>query len=308
MGSTVLNTSMEGLQLVRRGKVRDVYEVDDKLLIVATDRVSAFDVVLPDAIPGKGNALTQISLHWFAQLATIAPTHLLSASIDEYPTMCRGYADQLEGRSMLVRRAEPFPIECIVRAYLAGSGWNEYRERGTVCEIPLPAGLSESEELPYPLFTPSTKAPDGQHDENISYAQCKRLAGASRAAELRDHSLRLFERAAELAREKGLLLADTKLEFGLDGDALILIDEAFTPDSSRYWLSARYERGRAQDSFDKQIIRDYLIRSGWDRTSPAPRLPQEVIDLTSARYAVLKDVLIGMAPVERLAQTLGGVA
>ncbi len=302
----VVKTSLSGLRLLRRGKVRDVYEVGDRLLIVATDRVSAFDVVLPDGIPGKGRALTQISLFWFTQLVDVAPTHLLSASVDEFPPECRPHAQILEGRSMLVRRAQPFPVECIVRGYLAGSGWSEYQKRGTVCEIPLPAGLAESEQLRQPLFTPSTKAPEGEHDENISCEECERLVGVDWASQLRDTSLRLYGRAAEVASERGLLLADTKLEFGLHDGQLMVIDEVFTPDSSRYWLTERYQRGRSQDSFDKQVIRDHLLAVGWDKRPPAPSLPQNVIDMTSARYAVLGEVLTGAAPVDALATTLSG--
>ena len=304
MNEVVLATNLRGLKLLRRGKVRDVYELGDKLLIVATDRVSAFDVVLPNGIHGKGCALTQISLFWFAQLADIVPTHLLSASVDEFPPECRPHAQLLEGRSMLVRRAQPFPVECIVRGYLAGSGWSEYQKRGTVCEIPLPAGLVESEELPEPLFTPSTKAPEGEHDENISYEECERLVGDAWAGRLRDASLQLYRRASEVAREKGLLLADTKLEFGLYDNELMVIDEVFTPDSSRYWLTERYERGRSQDSFDKQVIRDHLLAVGCDKRPPAPSLPQNVIDMTSARYTALCEVLTGAASVAALATTL----
>ena len=205
---------------------------------------------------------------------------------------------------MLVRRAQPFPVECIVRGYLAGSGWSEYQKRGTVCEIPLPAGLVESEELPEPLFTPSTKAPEGEHDENISYEECERLVGDAWAGRLRDASLQLYRRASEVAREKGLLLADTKLEFGLYDNELMVIDEVFTPDSSRYWLTERYERGRSQDSFDKQVIRDHLLAVGCDKRPPAPSLPQNVIDMTSARYTALGEVLTGAAPVAALATTL----
>ncbi len=307
MDEVILTTNLSGLTLLQRGKVRDVYEVGDRLLIVATDRVSAFDVVLPDGIPGKGRALTQISLFWFTQLADVAPTHLLSASVDEFPPECRPHAQILEGRSMLVRRAQPFPVECIVRGYLAGSGWSEYQKRGTVCEIPLPAGLVESEQLPQPLFTPSTKAPEGQHDENISYEECERLVGAEWASQLRDTALRLYARASDVARERGLLLADTKLEFGLHNGALMVIDEVFTPDSSRYWLAERYQRGRSQDSFDKQVIRDHLLAAGWDKRPPAPSLPQDVIDMTSARYAVLGEVLTGAAPVDALVTTLSEV-
>jgi len=300
----VLTTNFSELNLLRRGKVRDVYELGDKLLIVATDRVSAFDVVLPDGIPGKGHTLTQISLFWFAHLGEIVPTHLLTASVDEFPAECRPYRDLLDGRSMLVRKAEPFPAECIIRGYLAGSGWSEYRSRGSVCDIPLPAGLAESEELPQPLFTPSTKAPEGEHDENISFEAFEVLVGASLSSRLRDTSLALYRHASELARGKGLLLADTKLEFGLHDGGLMLIDEVFTPDSSRFWLAERFERGRAQDSFDKQIIRDHLIAAGWDRQPPAPALPKDVIALTSARYEVLGQVMAGNAPVAALAAAL----
>lgn len=290
----VLATTMQGVVPFRRGKVRDVYDFGEHLLIVATDRVSAFDVVLSQGVPGKGNALTQLSLFWFDQLKDVVANHLVSAAVDEFPLPCRPYRDLLEGRSMLVKKAQPFPAECIVRGYLAGSGWKEYLKSGTVCEIPLPEGLVESNELPEPLFTPSTKAPEGQHDENISFAQLEGLVASPWAHRLRDVSLELYGAAGNVARPKGILLADTKLEFGLRNGELLLIDEVFTPDSSRFWLADLYEPGRSQDSYDKQVIRDYLLSTGWDRNPPAPGLPGEIIARTAQRYQDICDRIAGV--------------
>lgn len=291
----VLSTTMQGVPPFRRGKVRDVYDFGEHLLIVATDRVSAFDVVLSEGIPDKGHALTRLSLFWFDQLKDVVANHLVSASVDEFPMPCRPYREMLEGRSMLVKKAQPFPAECIVRGYLAGSGWNEYLATGTVCDISLPEGLVESDELEQPLFTPSTKAPEGQHDENISFAQLEGLVASPWAHRLRDVSLQLYNAARDLARPKGILLADTKLEFGLRDGELLLIDEVFTPDSSRFWLAERYEPGQPQDSYDKQIIRDYLLSTGWDRNPPAPRLPEEIIAHTAQRYRDICDRIAGVA-------------
>lgn len=293
MSELVLQTTIDGLPAPRRGKVRDIYETDDYLLIVATDRVSAFDVVLPDGIPGKGQVLTQVSGFWFGQLADLVPHHLISLEVADFPAACQPYRDQLAGRSMLVEKAEPLPVECIVRGYLAGSGWKEYGQTQSVCNIRLPAGLRESEELPEPIFTPSTKAPEGEHDENIAFDAVERLIGTSLAEQVRDISLALYRRALALAKTKGFLLADTKFEFGLKDDQLLLIDEVFTPDSSRFWRADIYQPGTAQDSYDKQIIRDYLLSINWDKKPPAPHLPAEIIERAAARYQEISARLMG---------------
>jgi phosphoribosylaminoimidazole-succinocarboxamide synthase len=282
--SIVLTTSIEGMPAPRRGKVRDIYELEDHLLIVATDRVSAFDVVLPDGIPHKGRVLTQVSRFWFNYLSHIVPNHLVATEVQDFPAPFRSYRDMLEGRSMLVKKAQPLPVECIVRGYLAGSGWQEYRASGTVCSIPLPKGLRESERLPEPIFTPSTKAEAGAHDENIAFSEVERLVGASLAAQVRDLSLTLYRAAHAYAETKGFFLADTKFEFGLRDGQVLLIDEAFTPDSSRFWRADVYQPGAAQESYDKQIIRNYLISLGWNRKPPAPHLPLEIIAQAAARY------------------------
>lgn len=289
----VLSTSIEGLPPPRRGKVRDIYETDEHLLIVATDRVSAFDVVLHEGIQGKGRVLTQVSRFWFDRLANIIPHHLISVDVDEFPAVFQSARDSLTGRSMLVKKAEPLPVECIVRGYIAGSGWQEYRATGTVCGITLPEGLRESERLTEPIFTPSTKAPEGEHDENISFAEVERLIGADLAAQVRDVSLALYNTAHAYAETKGFFLADTKFEFGQCDSQLILIDEAFTPDSSRFWRTATYQPGKSQDSHDKQIIRNYLISLGWDRRPPAPHLPQDIIDQAASRYQEIYEQLTG---------------
>jgi phosphoribosylaminoimidazole-succinocarboxamide synthase len=289
----ILETNVVGLPLLRRGKVRDVYDAGEHLLIVATDRVSAFDVVLPDGIPGKGRALTRISLFWFDTLSDVGPNHLVSAALGDFPPECRPYWDILSRRSMLVKKAEPFPVECIVRGYLAGSGWAEYQASGSVCGIPLPSGLTQSQELPEPLFTPSTKAPAGEHDENISFREMEGIVGSEWAASLRKASLELYAAAREVARRRGFLLADTKLEFGLHKGEMMLIDEAFTPDSSRFWMAGAYRPGQPQDSYDKQLIRDYLKSIGWSRTPPAPRLPPEIVRLTARRYQEICEALAG---------------
>ena len=293
MSELVLKTTIDGLPAPRRGKVRDIYETDDYLLIVATDRVSAFDVVLPDGIPGKGQVLTQVSGFWFGQLADLVPHHLISLEVADFPAACQPYREQLAGRSMLVEKAQPLPVECIVRGYLAGSGWKEYGQTQSVCNIRLPAGLRESEALPEPIFTPSTKAPEGEHDENIAFDAVERLIGASLAEQVRDISLALYRRALALAKTKGFLLADTKFEFGLKDDRLLLIDEVFTPDSSRFWRADIYQPGTAQDSYDKQIIRDYLLSINWDKKPPAPNLPPEIIERAAARYQEISARLMG---------------
>ena len=293
MSELVLETTIEGLPAPRRGKVRDIYETEDYLLIVATDRVSAFDVVLPDGIPGKGRVLTQVSGFWFQQLAEFVPHHLISREVADFPSECQPYREQLAGRTMLVKRAKPLPVECIVRGYLAGSGWKEYGRTQSVCNIRLPAGLRESEELPEPLFTPSTKAPEGEHDENISFEEVERLIGRQLAEQVREISLALYRHALAVVKTKGFLVADTKFEFGLKDGQLLLIDEVFTPDSSRFWRTDIYKPGTAQDSYDKQIIRDYLLSINWDKKPPAPHLPPEIIDRAAARYQEISVRLMG---------------
>lgn len=276
-------TDLAGLKLLARGKVRDIYEVGGNLLVVSTDRLSAFDVVLPDPIPDKGQVLTQLSRFWFGQTADLTPNHLLACDVDEFPEQTKPYRDVLRGRSMLVRRAVPLPIECVVRGYLAGSGWKEYQVSGTVCGIRLPSGLRPADRLPEPIFTPSTKAQSG-HDENITPAQAAELVGARVAEHVREVSLSIYRRATEYALQRGIIIADTKLEFGLVGGDPILIDELLTPDSSRFWGADEYRPGMSPPSFDKQFVRDYLEGIGWNKVPPAPRLPAEVVAGTSARY------------------------
>ena len=280
----LIETSLEGLALVRRGKVRDVYAVGDALLIVATDRISAFDYVLGSGIPDKGKVLTQLSAFWFEQLRDVVPHHLLSIDADAFPAPAHRHADMLRGRSMLVRRTSPLPVECVARGYLSGSGWKEYRQTGGVGGIALPAGLRESDRLPQPIFTPATKAESG-HDENISEAAAGRIVGGDRLARLRDLTLTLYARGAAHAESCGIIVADTKFEFGVtDGGDLILIDEALTPDSSRFWPQDQYAPGQAQPSFDKQFVRDYLERIGWNKQPPVPSLPDEVVARTREKY------------------------
>jgi len=281
MGLVISQTDFPGLRLRGRGKVRDIYELDDRLLIVATDRLSAFDVVLPTPIPDKGRVLTQLSLFWFEKLADIVPHHLISTT--NFTGELAPYAAALEGRAMLVRRTEPVPIECVVRGYLSGSGWKDYRKTGAVCGIPLPAGLRESDRLPEPIFTPSTKATSG-HDENISFDETIARVGRPLAEQLRATSLTIYRRAAEYAAARGIIIADTKFEFGLIGGELIWIDEALTPDSSRFWPGDLYAPGKPQPSFDKQFVRDYLERIGWNKQPPAPALPSDVVAGTREKY------------------------
>lgn len=296
MTNIVFETDIPGLHLRSRGKVRDIYEAGDALLIVATDRLSAFDVVLPDPIPDKGRVLTGISLFWFAQMEDIVANHLVSSAVDDFPEPARASADQLEGRSMLVRKADPLPVECIVRGYLSGSGWKAYQRTGTVCGIPLPAGLRESDPLPEPIFTPSTKAEAGEHDVNIDFAHVCRLIGEETAEAIRRLSLSIYRKGSELAEKKGILIADTKFEFGKIGDEILLIDEVLTPDSSRFWPKDDYRPGTGQQSFDKQYVRDYLIELQWDQKPPAPRLPDEVIENTRLKYREALSRLAGKEP------------
>src|SRR5262245_22783992 len=288
----LFETRLSGLRLLRRGKVRDVYDLGDRLLIVATDRLSAFDVVLPTPIPDKGRVLTQLSLFWFELLADEVPNHVLSADVDAYPDELRGFREQLEGRSMLVQRTDPLPIECVVRGYITGSGWKDYQRTGSVCGIELPAGLRESERIEPPIFTPATKAEQG-HDENISFEEAARLVGSERASEVRELSLRLYARGRAHAESRGILLADTKFEFGVRDGALVWIDEALTPDSSRFWPHAGYEPGRGQPSFDKQYVRDYLETLDWDKRPPGPSLPAEVVARTREKYREAYALLTG---------------
>ena len=288
----LLESNLPGLELLRRGKVRDVYAVDgDRLLIVATDRISAFDVILGSGIPGKGRVLTQISLFWFDFLADV-PNHLISANVDEYPDAIRPFRDQLEFRSMLVRRARMIDIECVARGYLSGSGWKEYQAHGAVCGIPLPPGLQESDRLPAPIFTPATKAQSG-HDENISFEEAAKSIGTTLAAELRDQTLRIYGSAAAYAETRGIILADTKFEFGFVDNQLVLGDEILTPDSSRFWPRASYKPGGAQPSYDKQFVRDYLESITWNKQPPGPVLPAEVVEHTANKYKEAYRVLTG---------------
>jgi phosphoribosylaminoimidazole-succinocarboxamide synthase len=291
---TLLQSSLSDLQLVRKGKVRDVYAVDsDSLLIVATDRISAFDCVLPTPIERKGEVLTALSQFWFDQLGDVVANHLITTKIDEMPEVLLRQANVLAGRSMLVKRAEVFPVECVVRGYLVGSGWKDYLRTGEVCGHKLPENLVESAELPEPLFTPSTKAEQG-HDENISEAQVVDLIGADQTALLRDTSLKLYSRARDYARQKGIIIADTKFEFGLDKNGeLTLVDEVLTPDSSRFWPADSYKPGQPQPSFDKQYVRDYLETLNWDKKPPAPALPPEVARATTARYLEAYKLITG---------------
>jgi phosphoribosylaminoimidazole-succinocarboxamide synthase len=284
MQQTLSQTDFTRLNLLKRGKVRDMYDLGDHLLMVATDRISAFDVVMPDPIPDKGIILTQISLFWFEVMKSVVDNHLVSSEVDEYPAACRPYAEALRGRSMLVRKATPLSIECVVRGYISGSGWNSYRESGSVCGIRLPGGLRESDRLPEPIFTPSTKEEVGVHDINIDFEDARRRIGAELAERVRDLSLAIYRKGAALAEEKGIIIADTKFEFGLVGDRLILIDEVLTPDSSRFWPKAAYAPGGAQQSYDKQYLRDYLLKIKWNKTPPAPSLPEEVIQNTRLKY------------------------
>jgi phosphoribosylaminoimidazole-succinocarboxamide synthase len=284
LDSVLLKTNCPELKLHASGKVRDVYEIGDKqLLFVASDRISAFDYVLATGIPQKGSVLNQISLFWFDFLADIVPNHLITANVDEYPPEIRKYKDQLRGRSMLVRRAEMFPVECVVRGYISGSAWKEYKASGKVSGISLPAGLKESDAFPEPIFTPSTKATTG-HDENISFDQMCEIVGVETASHLRDLTLRVYKKAAAYARQRGIIIADTKFEFGHTEHGISLADEVLTPDSSRFWPADKYQPGRAQDSYDKQYVRDYLEQIHWNKQPPAPALPPDVARRTSDKY------------------------
>ena len=289
----LLQTDFPNLQLFASGKVRDLYKVGaDRLLFVATDRISAFDYVLATGIPQKGRVLTQLSLFWFDFLKDIVPNHLATADVDQYPEELRAYAGHLRGRSMLVVRADMVPIECVARGYLSGSGWKEYKSTGTVCGIPLPAGLRESDKLPEPIFTPATKAASG-HDENISFDRMVQLAGRELSEQLRDLTLKIYRTAADYAERRGIIIADTKFEFGRTARGLVLADEVLTPDSSRFWPKDKYRPGGAQESFDKQYVRDYLESIHWNKQPPAPGLPPEVAAKTSEKYVEAYTQLTG---------------
>lgn len=289
----LFETHFPSLVLKSRGKVRDIYDLGNSLLIVATDRISAFDVVMPTPIPDKGRILTAVSLFWFDFLKDTVPNHLLGADVDAFPEACAPYRATLSGRSMWVRKAEPLPVECIVRGYLVGSGWKDYQKTGAVCGIALPKGLKMAEKLPEPIFTPSTKADKGTHDENITFRDMADRIGGDLASRVRDATLSIYEKAAAYALEKGIILADTKLEFGLVDGRLILIDEVLTPDSSRFWPADRYRPGLSPESFDKQYLRDYLVDIGWNAQQPPPELPEDVVRNTRARYLEALERLTG---------------
>jgi phosphoribosylaminoimidazole-succinocarboxamide synthase len=290
----LLQVDLAGIPKLKSGKVREVFDLGDALLFVATDRISAFDCVMPNGIPRKGEVLTQISHFWFDRMAGVVPNHRLAGAGDPLPARLGPDAARLARRSMLVKKAQPLAIECVVRGYLAGSGWNEYRKTGTVCGVRLPPGLQESSELPEPIFTPATKAETG-HDENISFERAVSIVGASVAAQVRDLSLKIYSTARAYARERGILIADTKFEFGLFEGGLLLIDEVLTPDSSRFWPADQYAAGRSQASFDKQFVRDYLLTLDWDKTPPAPALPPEIVARTQAKYFEAYERLTGMS-------------
>jgi phosphoribosylaminoimidazole-succinocarboxamide synthase len=281
---TVITTSLQGFKLSAQGKVRDIYDLGEHLLIVATDRISAFDVVLPDPIPFKGKVLNQISRFWFEKMGDMVSHHLVTTEVDDFPKALQGYRKVLEGRSMLVKKTKPLPVECVVRGYLSGSGWKEYQEGGSVSGVVLPPHLLESSKLPGPLFTPSTKAEIGTHDENINFEKVGEIIGKDLARRIKEISLQVYKKAVKIAENNGIIIADTKFEFGMKDGELLLIDELLTPDSSRFWPRDQYEPGRPQASFDKQFVRDYLISINWDRKPPAPNLPVEIILKTSEKY------------------------
>jgi phosphoribosylaminoimidazole-succinocarboxamide synthase len=291
--AVIAQTELKTLTLKGRGKVRDIYDLGDRLLIVATDRISAFDVVMPDPIPDKGTILTQLSKFWFELTKDLVPNHVLSIRVEDFPQGCKPYGDVLQGRSMLVVKADPLPVECVVRGYLSGSGWAEYQKKGEVCGIRLPKGLAESSRLDEPIFTPATKAEAGLHDENITFEGMEKIVGKPMAGELRSVALKIYTRAREFAEKKGIIIADTKMEFGVKDGRLILIDELLTPDSSRFWPKDGYRPGGSQQSFDKQFLRDYLISIKWDKRPPAPPLPEEIVRKTREKYLEAYERLVG---------------
>lgn len=289
---SVMKTDLPGIPLLKRGKVRDVYDLGSTLLMVATDRVSAFDVVMPNGIPDKGKILNSISLFWFDLLGDIIPNHLVSASVEDFPPLLQQHAEILQGRSMLVRKTEPFPIECVARGYLAGSGWTDYVKTGEVCGVALPPGLEQAQKLPKPIFTPARKAQTG-HDENITWDEAARMVEPGILRKLEDITIALYERAADYTRGKGIIIADTKFEFGEDSSGIFLIDEALTPDSSRFWPASSYQTGTSPPSFDKQFVRDYLETLTWDKAPPAPALPEEIVEKTREKYLEAYELLTG---------------
>ncbi len=305
-GSSVYSTDFPDLKLFRRGKVRDVYDLGDRhnaLLMVATDRISAFDVIMSQPVPRKGEILTSVSLFWFNLTSSVVRNHLITSRVEEYPAEVQQYANVLRGRSMLVRKTEPLPIECVVRGYLAGSGWKEYRETQSVCGVALPAGLQESSQLPEPIFTPATKAEEG-HDENISFEQAAAIVGYERVEQVKALSLTLYRTASEYAAQRGIIIADTKFEFGVDSNGeIILIDEALTPDSSRFWLKDEWQPGKPQMNFDKQVLRDYLETLDWDKQPPPPVLPDEILAKTAAKYQEALDRLVTSAAYDAAERT-----
>ncbi len=302
MNETLVTTNLEGVKLFKRGKVRDIYEFGDKLLIVATDRVSAFDVVLPSPIPQKGKILTGLSVFWFSFLKDIIDSHFLTDDFSLFPSELKPYEGILKGRTLLVKKTNPLPVECIVRGYITGSAWQEYKEKGTVCGIELAPDLKEAEKLPAPIFTPSTKAESG-HDVNITFKEMANILGSRDADYIKEVSLLLYEKASRYAEEKGIIIADTKFEFGIANGRIILIDEVLTPDSSRFWDKSTYVVGQSPPSFDKQFIRDYLIAIGWDKKPPAPELPKEVIEKTKEKYLTAYARLCGSEATERLVRS-----
>ncbi|MDW7643759.1 MAG: phosphoribosylaminoimidazolesuccinocarboxamide synthase [Desulfuromonadales bacterium] len=295
MTPVLMQANCPDLKLVNRGKVRDIFDLGEHLLIVTSDRISAFDVIMNEGIPNKGFVLTQISKFWFDQMQDIIPNHVIATDIAEFPSETHKYRDQLEGRSMLVKKAKPLPVECIVRGYISGSGWKEYQKQGSICGIPLPAGLVESQQLPTPIFTPSTKAELGEHDENISFDKVVELCGLEMAEAVRKATLAIYERARNIADGKGIIIADTKFEFGLYEGELIWIDEALSPDSSRFWPKDQYQPGGAQPSFDKQFLRDYLETLDWGKKAPAPSLPEEIVRKTGEKYMEALTRLTGIS-------------
>ncbi|MGB5156207.1 MAG: phosphoribosylaminoimidazolesuccinocarboxamide synthase [Desulfobacterales bacterium] len=293
MTQAVCETEFKDIKLHKRGKVRDVYDLGDKLLMVATDRISAFDVVMPDPIPDKGKILSKISLFWFKMMESVVKNHVISGDVNDYPFECRQYSDILNQRSMLVKKTEPLPVECVVRGYLSGSGWNSYKESGEICGIGLPKGLKESDKLPEPIFTPSTKEEIGLHDINIDFNETVRRIGKETADKIRYLSIEIYKKGAEFAAQKGIMIADTKFEFGLIDNEIIIIDEILTPDSSRFWPEDSYKPGGPQSSFDKQYLRDYLSSIKWDKNPPAPSLPKEIIKNTRSKYMEALKLLTG---------------
>ena len=293
MEPTVFETNFPKLNLLKRGKVRDMYDLGETLLMVATDRISAFDVIMPDPVPQKGKILTQLSLFWFDAMKPVISNHVISSNVDDYPEICKPYTEMLRGRSVLVKKAEALPIECVVRGYISGSGWKAYQESGIVCGIKLPDGLQESEKLPEPIFTPSTKEDVGIHDVNINFEEAVKIIGGNLSEKVKEISLLIYKRGAELADKKGIIIADTKFEFGIFENNIILIDELLTPDSSRFWPKESYSPGQSQKSYDKQYLRDYLISINWDKLPPAPFLPKEVVKNTHEKYLDALNLITG---------------